>query len=520
MRGLKWLTGRNVKAGAGRLAVPEQYGRNAADSAGFHPLKTGAVLLQTDERRRLIRVLTENSPLSMPVTEAWWLQPLEEMAARVQECPAAWNGPFSGPGGFTDLSLNVATRAVRLVRGMMLPPGATPEEQAEQGAGWACALYWAGLFHHFEWLTQMEGATKSGRPWYPGLNVPADQWRVRPKASPAGGMSAMYMAIRLLPAEGLIWLQRWPAISDSLLGFLAGSRAGSALLNNIVSDARNSCGFTGGTVTDVPPPAGVSPVMTIPETGHISPKLYENEAVPLSSVSSALPVENHIVTTPQPYTQSAENKVHPQVVNSLASDTALLSALGSEESIPADDESDDRQQQVPGGNLMSMLDLMAEGQPVPSADEVPVLPESAPAGEESISEVSRQESGKTEITDGERFLQWLRQSVTDGTLSVNESDSVLHILARFIFVASPDIFYKYLSSAGDDIQDKNQLQKSFEALSVHHSRNGKGLYHYHKYDEPDKSGRFIKVSGYMIETNLIFRKGSCPPDSIWLSPRS
>ncbi|MCK8414387.1 hypothetical protein LXA37_17865, partial [Erwinia amylovora] len=94
-----------------------------------------------------------------------------------------------------------------------------------------------------EWLTQVEGATKSGRLWYQGLNVPAGEWRVRPKASAAGGASAMYMAIRLLPAEGLIWLQRWPAISDSLLGFLAGRWAGAGLLYSIVSDARNSCGF-------------------------------------------------------------------------------------------------------------------------------------------------------------------------------------------------------------------------------------------------------------------------------------
>nr|CBX79425.1 hypothetical protein EAIL5_0605 [Erwinia amylovora ATCC BAA-2158] len=375
--------------------------------------------------------------------------------------------------------------------------------------------YVAWLFHHLEWLTQMEGATKSGRPWYPGLNVPADQWRVRPKASPAGGMSAMYMAIRLLPAEGLILLQRWPAISDSLLGFLAGSRAGSALLNSIVSDARNSCGFTGGTVTDVPPPAVVSPVMAVPETGHIPPQPYENEAAPLSGVGGALTPENHIATAVRP-----ENGPRSVTPGSHAPDTALVSALGSEESIPSDDESDDLQQQEPGGNLLSMLDLMAEGQPLPSPDESSVLPGSVPAGEECISGVSRPERGKTETADGEVFLQWLRQSVTDGTLSVNESDSVLHILARFVFVASPDVFYKYTSSAGDAVQDKKQLQKSFEALSVHHSRNGKGLYHYHKYDAPDKSGGFIKVSGYMIETNLIFRKGSCPPDSIWLSPRS
>ncbi len=323
------------------------------------------------------------------------------------------------------------------------------------------------------------------------------------------------MAIRLLPAEGLIWLQRWPAISDSLLGFLAGRRAGAGLLNSIVSDARNSCGFAGGTVTDVPPPAVVSPVMAVPETGHIPPQPYENEAAPLSGVGGALTPENHIATAVRP-----ENGPRSVTPGSHAPDTALVSALGSEESIPSDDESDDLQQQVPGGNLLSMLDLMAEGQPLPSPDESSVLPGSVPAGEECISAVSRPERGKTETADGEVFLQWLRQSVTDGMLSVNESDSVLHILARFVFVASPDVFYKYTSSAGDAVQDKKQLQKSFEALSVHHSRNGKGLYHYHKYDAPDKSGGFIKVSGYMIETNLIFRKGSCPSDSIWLSPRS
>lgn len=40
---------------------------------------------------------------------------------------------------------------------MMLSPGATPEEQAEQTPGWACAVYWAGLLHNLEWLAQVEG---------------------------------------------------------------------------------------------------------------------------------------------------------------------------------------------------------------------------------------------------------------------------------------------------------------------------------------------------------------------------
>ena len=164
MRGLNWLTGRGrQEKRPGERPSPDVTPPRTVANDGWRPAQTGRSLLQADEHRRLIRVLTENSPLSQQVTEAWWLRPLEEMAGRVQACPAAWSGPFSGPGGFNELSLNVATRSVRLVRGMMLPQGATPEEQAEQTPGWVCAAYWAGLRPRLEQLYLMsvqKGAKK------------------------------------------------------------------------------------------------------------------------------------------------------------------------------------------------------------------------------------------------------------------------------------------------------------------------------------------------------------------------
>nr|WP_286184193.1 DNA-binding domain-containing protein [Erwinia sp. S63] len=117
------------------------------------------------------------------------------------------------------------------------------------------------------------------------------------------------------------------------------------------------------------------------------------------------------------------------------------------------------------------------------------------------------------------YLEWLRDSVEDGTLSVNEKDSILHVLAQFVFLVSPGCFYRYTSTAGEEAVEKDKLQKSFESLNIHHSRNGKGLFHYHQYDSPDKSGRFTKVSGYMINADIIFKKGNCPSDSLWLSAR-
>ncbi len=84
---------------------------------------------------------------------------------------------------------------------------------------------------------------------------------------------------------------------------------------------------------------------------------------------------------------------------------------------------------------------------------------------------------------------------------------------------SPDVFFRFISSQPDNKYEKNKLQKNFESLSLHHSRNGKGLYSYHKYDSPDKRGQFTKLSGYMIKSDIILKKGRCLSDSIWLSPK-
>lgn len=131
----------------------------------------------------------------------------------------------------------------------------------------------------------------------------------------------------------------------------------------------------------------------------------------------------------------------------------------------------------------------------------------------------------TEVTQGnsspgKAFLNWLKASILDSSVSVNENDSFVHILAQFVFIVSPECFYKYLSLNTNEALDKSELQKSFEALDVHYSRNGKGLWHYHKYDTPDKSGRYTKMSGYMLSADIIYRKGSCPPDSVWLARRN
>jgi integrating conjugative element relaxase (TIGR03760 family) len=526
VRGLNWLTGRG-REGKRPGERPSQVvtpPRTLADD-GWHPAQMGRSLLQADEQRRLIRVLTENSPLSPQVTEAWWLKPLEDMAGRVQACPGAWSGPFSGPGGFNELSLNVAERAVRLVRGMMLPPGATPEDQAEQTPGWVCAAYWAGLFHHLPWLMQIEGALKSGRVWYPGLSVPGEPWRVRPAGERSGEMGSVYVAFRLLPEAALLWLQRWPALSDTLLLFLSGRRAEAGILNSIVNDALRSCGLSDTVVMSGQSSDSVSLVTAVPVTGHTFPKLYETDPIPLSSNDNSPDVSVPIKTGDMTYSFSQDGEKPPVNIVPPAPLRVLESALSveaplvcAENDISTDEEAE---AQVSTENLLSLLDLMAEEKGSVATEKVPVdTTDGHPVTALPLEMLlSHKEGIDQEEQAGALFLKWVRDSVEDGTLSVNEKDSLLHVLAQFVFMVSPACFYRHTSTAGGGGIDKDRLQKSFEALNVHHSRNGKGLFHYHQYDTPDKSGRFTKVSGYMINADIIFKKGSCPADSIWLSAK-
>nr|WP_258307691.1 helicase/relaxase domain-containing protein [Pantoea ananatis] len=486
----------------------------------FRPVLEGSSLMQTEERRRFVRMLADNSPLSQSVTDAWWLKPAQTMLERVQDCPAAWSGACSSPGGFGDLSLGVAVRAVRLVRGMMLPPGATPEEQSVQAPGWVCAVFWAGLFHHLPWLTQVEGATQSGKIWYPGLHRPDGPWRVRPaKSARAPALTGQYMAAKLLPETGMLWLHQWPEASRCLLQFLSGERAGAGVLYSIIMQAREGAGLETGGLSDITGTSSVNPTLEAqhadnsPNLAHMAPVLLSSNII---SVNVSEPIENKEATYTPPQAAGEETFSGTEETELPVLSSALQSALGGREDTEYGSDGDNEKEDTEiktGVDLLSVLDLMTK-------EEASVL--TAVQTAESTKQ-EQTEDGKpaadSEPSEGTVFLDWMRESVEAGKITVNESDSLLHVLSGFIFMISPDVFFRFISSQPDNKYEKNKLQKNFESLGLHHSRNGKGLYSYHKYDSPDKRGQFTKLSGYMIKSDIILKKGSCLSDSKWLFPK-
>lgn len=503
-RGLKWLTGRS--SGPANSSVPVPGRKEDKPSPQYRPVISGAELMATAGRQKQIRMLRENSPLSGQVISAWWITPLEQLAERVQDVPACREGAYSEPGGFIDLSLEVAVRAVRLTRGMMLPPGATPEAQSEQAPGWVCAVYWAALFHHLDWLAGVEGEMENGRVWYPGLNAPAAPWRIRMRSGDvATGFNAMYIASNLLPVSGVLWLQRWPALAQALFTYLSGAKAQSGILHSIISDARASCGLdVSGTAAVPVPSAPPVPALVAAESRTESPMVSGDESNLLSSKDN-IPVTFAPIASAETHYDASQTASAPAAE---PAPPALVSAFGSSEEEAGDkggEAPEGEGEQVSTAALLSVLDRVTSGNTGDSAGQQPT-PESG---------------GEVKATEhGELFFAWLKQSVRNGTLSINQQDSVLHIMASFVFLISPDCFYQYMSGAEDRVQDKDLIQRGFEELNIYYERNGKGLYHYHKYETPGRKGRYTKVSGYMIPSGILFSEVKCPESSTWLSPRT
>ncbi|MCI1034843.1 TraI domain-containing protein [Raoultella terrigena] len=536
---LRWLAGNRDATAPIIQTQPEASTGARVREGGFWQVLDAHGLLDTPERRKLIRILRENCPFSEKVLDAWWIEPLQKMAVRVQGTPATWTGAYSHQGGFVDLSLNVAVRAVRLVRGMMLPPGATPEEQAEQSSAWVCAVYWAALFHHLGWLSGIEGGVENGQPWYPGMSVPAGAWRIRRAAGDCSSMNAIYMASRLLPESGIFWLQRWPALSEALFIYLSGAKSESGILNSIVADALSGCGLESNPKEAVMPVnnAGILMGGNRLKSDDISPKISDIESVLLSSQEGIEPSSEVMGINKNQYDSDYQGQpesavldkdnceVIPSYSESATEPLALISAFENSEEISVSAEQsngDSMASNLSAIELLGVLDQQMMGRvlvdssaPVHAAAESDSKPE-------NITEAPQNEVPDmgTPDSSGAAFFEWLKRSVDDGTVTVNENDSLLHVLAGYVFMNSPDCFYRFIATLPEGNHDKSQIQKSFEGLNIHHLRNGKGLYHYHKYDAPDKTGRFTKMSGYMILPGIIFKQGNCPKDSIWLSPKN
>jgi hypothetical protein len=305
------------------------------------------------------------------------------------------------------------------------------------------------------------------------------------------------MAYRLLPEDGLRWLSRWPRVSDTLLIYLSGNKKAGAILHAAVSEARQKCGLLPQDIIPQDIKKSVKTVGTLPQ----------NAPDPSSEHALSKPVTSSITSISKSYTRSQSQDAKSPVPVRVSAIEQNVLANETENEIVITQQNGENP-----GDLLTVLDHLTTSERMNSPENV-LIPETLAFGPASIDAQAR-----ATLTPGELFWQWLIAAVAGGSVTVNAQDSLLHVMTQYVFLPSPACFYRYLSVQKNAETHKDTIQKSFEALNHHFTRNGKGIFIYRKFENENRAGRYTKVSGYMIPITLIFTQGALPPDSPWLSP--
>lgn len=534
--------------------------------AGYYMPASAAQLLNTASRKQCLQQLWENCALPKDLYEQFYLQPLKQLMTLMQVLPAAPLGEYAREGGLVDVTLQTTTYAVRLAKGHMLPPGATPEEQSAQNVQWNVVVFYAALWHYLPQLNQLQGEFQSGRTWLPGLTVPSEPYRFRFRTTPsaptlATSQSAM-IAARLLPAEVMDWLLTLPAATHSLMTIASRQPSALPVIDDIIQEAAKlsrgdslSVSFTPASICD---PLTVPLPTVAPTTENITssvPVVDLQSAVSSNNspvVEEQLPVEalTHLEENTASVTEVllssaldapvsdkplAERGLAPATVVGIEEDMqTLLSLMAVEVSAPVNqtkqefgDAPHEDEGPMPADNpvLFAEVTQVVEAAEInresdafddiaaEAADSTPEF--CAPQTTDFAPSQSQKPGieGDGGITPGDIFWRWLADGLNSNEIPINSVGSRVHLVSGFVFITVPGIFYLYLKQAGLDGSQREALQENFERLEKHRRIKGKRFYFAHLYETSERTGAFKRTKGYLVKASLLYRVKNMPDDS-------
>ncbi|RBO11898.1 TraI domain-containing protein [Pantoea sp. 3_1284] len=525
-------------------------GQTAAKSAqaggkvppGYFAPQSAAELLSSPHRKLLIRQIWDNTSLPEEIYNRLYLAPLKRLAECVQNVPGSAEGEWSKEGGYIDLTLKFTACSVRLAKGHMFPPGAAPEEQAAKNTLWNAIVFWSALTVHLPQLTRIEGELLDGQCWIPGMSAPCAPYRFRISKAADSGTAAM-MAARLLPDDGVTWLcgdRKAMRVMASLAG---GDAAAMPLIKEILDKARGMSDSPAGSAqTGLPAmtAAELMPAPGMPATAFpgdiisaasalagIGSESAEDLASGLAPVNAEplLTADDETGSLPSALSENCGAGTEESVDEKAADDdtTVLLSMFGAAEPADTDeDEQAERADTATADECLPVQDMNEQVIAVP--DESPeLIPDAKPqeifpvidsvldqASNEKVAcarpvILAEPESSNTGNL-GEQFLLWLRESVNNKSLSVNESDSLLHAVSGFMFISLPGAAFKFIEATGID-NDRRAVQASFEKNGVLHMRNDKRFFRVRIYESEGLEGKYQKRSGYLVRLSLFYQAG-------------
>ena len=519
---------------------------------GFYMPRTAEELMSTLHRKQCLKQLWENSSMPSDVYQQFCLMPVQKLLMAAQNAPAARDGRWADAGGFGDLTLQFTTYAVRLARGYMFPPGATPEEQAAQSGVWNAVVFWSALFYHLPLLAHLEGELVSGKLWLPGMSSPDEAFRFRYRQQHLQGTEAQQLAAvmagQLLPEGATAWLATVPGALQNLAGAVWHQHPEMALIRSVLKTAAEEV---------------ESPLLALPATEPVTVPV----TAPLPSETTVQP-EDNVSSDSQPETsteaiapemlaavpEAGEFTLQPSVsgtgeAEAVVPDT-LQSATGTEEKSPEEQNLHDDTDM-----LLSLFSAVSDdtelteadvAEPVENKETVSdesgcanseqagaesdpaqdtgifgsVLCISEPAQEIKKSPEHSQDRNSTENvrasgSSGE-FVEWLRHGLDSGEIPVNQPDARVHLIAGYAFLRVPDVFYLYLKQTGSN-HDRRYVQSVFERAGLHRVRCGERFVQARLYDSAERTGRYQPVSGYLVKSRSLFNGKRLPGDSPFIT---
>ncbi|EFO1595738.1 TraI domain-containing protein [Escherichia coli] len=545
---LKKLLPGNSNTSGTETTTPETARQPEHLLEGFYIPRTAEELTSTPRRKQCLKQLWENSSMPSDVYQQFCLAPVQKLLMAAQNVPAARDSRWADANGFGDLTLQFTTYAVRLARGYMFPPGATPEEQAAQSGVWNAVVFWSALFYHLPLLAHLEGELVSGKLWQPGMSSPDEAFCFRYRQQHLQGTEvqqlAAVMAGQLLPEGATAWLATVPGALQNLAGAVWHQHPEMALIRSVLKTAAEEV---------------ESPLLASPVTEPVT--------APLPSETTVQP-EGNVPSESQPETSTeaiapempvavpdvGEFTLQPSVsgtgeAEAVVPDT-LQSATGAEEKAP-----EERSVHDDTDMLLSLFSAVSDDTEITEADVVEsvenketifdesgcanseqagaesdpaqvtgilgsVLCTSEPTQEIKKSPEHSQDRNSTENVRGPgssgEFVEWLRHGLDSGEILVNQPDARVHLIAGYAFLRVPDVFYLYLKQTGSNY-DRRYVQSVFERAGLHRVRSGERFVQARLYDSAERTGRYQPVSGYLVKSRSLFGGKGLPGDSPFIT---
>lgn len=500
---------------------------------GYHSPQPIDVLIASALRQSLLQQLSDNHALPAAFYRQCYLAPLLSLLTRVQNLPASKEGDWSYAGAFGDLTVKFVTYSVRLAKGRTLPPGIPPEEQAAQGLLWNAVVFWSALFYHLPLLCEWEGELDGGECWIPGFTLPGKPFRFRHRVdklppSYAQGRVAL-LAGQLLPASALTWLSTIPDAFDCLAQSMLGRPATISLIDELLLSAAEKC--SAPSLNGMMPPS----VLPVPVPEGIEPSAMPPEPLMVSALTSALPDNNPAPVVsddalcPQPEAlQQAALVLQPSIVPELDSVMPAHSERVADKQLTGSPASESVQ-----NDTQALLSLFS-GAPLASKpdvegkrDDIATVPDETKITKENenVSVVAPTSSAipPTESIDSDQddnnkgvvFSEWLSAGLIKGEITVNEEGARIHIVAGFVFLCVPEIFFLFQKVTGNKIK-RNVLQASFERMGMHRVADGQRFMQARIYSNPSGTGSYQNINGYLVKASTLYRGNSIPGESALL----